>query len=197
MASANTPPTPAPLPSGKEPALRLLVLDDLQFDRLLVRRVCERMGMDLVIDEANSLRELAHRLTRRTYDLILIDHWLPDGDGLTALRMVQDNPENCHTITIIVTRDANPSLASAALKRGCSDYFEKDLLSPQALQSAIERATRLRRKTMPSDAAALPGPPSAPQGPPDKARPQAGRTKQMWPVRHPPANDPDHTAPLE
>jgi len=148
MPIQNLPPLPEPLPAGSEPSLRLLVLDDLQFDRRLVRRMCERMGLDVIIDEANSLRELAQRLPTRRYDLILIDHWLPDGDGFSALKMVQDDPQNCHSITIVVTRDANPALATAVLRSGCSDYMEKDQLSPLSLQRALQSAVRARESQL-------------------------------------------------
>jgi len=62
----------------------ILVVDDDKSLRGLIRRMLEPEGFE--VDEAPDGRAALKAFRARTYDLILCDLFMPDGDGLELLR---------------------------------------------------------------------------------------------------------------
>lgn len=65
-----------------EPSMpRVLIVDDDRFDRMQIVRALERANLPVRCDEAASLAEARQKLMAAIYDVILLDHHLPDGHG--------------------------------------------------------------------------------------------------------------------
>ena len=73
----------------------------------------------------------------KTFDLILSDLRLPDGDGIIFLTWLREN--NIMTHLIIMTRYSDVQTAVLAMKLGASDYLQKPI-NPTILQQKIEMA---------------------------------------------------------
>lgn len=58
---------------------RVLVVDDEALMRTMAQVICNRLGHEVVL--AGSIAE-ALRLGRDPVDVVLLDVWLPDGNGL-------------------------------------------------------------------------------------------------------------------
>ena len=131
----------------------VLYADDEPGLRRLVERGLSAQGIRAVTVE-NGLAAI-ERLKIEEFDVVALDHFMPELDGLEALKIIQDMPN--HPPVIIVTGAQDSTIAVSALKAGAFDYVLKDAsghfvpLLLAALSSAAE-AMRLRRGKEAADA---------------------------------------------
>lgn len=134
--------------SGSGPTLeRVLLVEDSPFDTV---RSCELLGNGtaeaFALDCCESLRDALEALSRRDYDVVLLDLNLPDSAGLDTLRRLQRRHTDVPVVVMTMVDDAD--VAVAALNAGAQDYVikaEADASSlRRALRYAIERNRTLR-----------------------------------------------------
>jgi DNA-binding response OmpR family regulator len=75
-------------------------------------------------------------------DIVLLDHQLPDANGLDVLETVRARPNP--PAVVVITAHGNESLAAAALRLGADDYLAKDQSLLEMLPQVLERARRNR-----------------------------------------------------
>ena len=80
----------------------------------------------------------------KSFDLILSDLRLPDGDGIIFLTWLREN--NIMTPLIIMTSYSDVQTAVLAIKLGASDYLQKPI-NPTILQQKIDMAMSQPAKT--------------------------------------------------
>lgn len=139
-----------PIPFAKyEHPLRLLVIDDQEFDRKMIcARLREVSPDDATIIEAASgeeaLRAIAN--TPLPFDCVLIDMNLPDIHGVELTsRMLARNPELC---IVIITVEADMEKAIKCLKAGAEDFLIKGEYSNMGLYRSMRYAIERRRTTV-------------------------------------------------
>ena len=125
-----------PLPSS----ISALVVDDNNFDRKRVHRVCDDADLSIKINEVSSVAEMREALDAAKFDLVIVDYHLGEENGLIALEHIQSHPENGDAATIMIAGEGQAEIAVTALKRGCSDYIVKENLNPESLRRAIINA---------------------------------------------------------
>jgi CheY-like chemotaxis protein len=107
-------------PMGK----RILYIEDNAFNRILVRRVLEAVGMTVV--EADNARE-GIEIAKQTHpDLILMDLSMPEMDGLSAARAIRDIPVLNDVPVIALTANVMPDDRNRALEV-CDGYIPKPI----------------------------------------------------------------------
>ena len=119
--------------------LRILIVDDDPAMGTMVRHLIRVQGMPdprvvMTGGEALALRE--------PFDIVLLDHQLPDVTGLellASLRAGEGRPS-----VILITGNGDESLAAAALRQGADDYLIKDQSLPKLLPQVLERVRRTR-----------------------------------------------------
>ncbi len=131
--------------------LRILLIDDNPYDRLLAIRTLEREFSPVQVKQAIKAEEFASILEAGQFDLAITDYQLRWSDGLTVLQAIKarypDRP------VIMFTNSTTQEEAVEAMKSGLDDYVVK---SPQhyirlaaAARSALEQtATRQRAATL-------------------------------------------------
>jgi len=126
--------------------LRILYLEDDPKDAELVQASLEAEGMVCELTRADTQAGFLAFLQQGGFDLILADYTLPLFDGISALRIAQ---ENCPEVPFIfVSGTMGEELAIEALKQGATDYVFKTRLSRiapsvrRALREAEERSER-------------------------------------------------------
>ncbi|RLA81416.1 MAG: UDP-3-O-[3-hydroxymyristoyl] N-acetylglucosamine deacetylase [Deltaproteobacteria bacterium] len=87
-------------------------------------------------------REALEIYRREGADVVLLDIWMPDIDGLDLLRRIKDVDDGCPVI--MISGHATVSTAVKAMKMGAFDFLEKPL-SVEALLGTVERALRERK----------------------------------------------------
>ena len=117
--------------------LKILVLDDDEFDRRHVQRLSEEMELPTDIDEAVDLISLQEKLDSEIYDAILVDYRLSNGNGLDALDIIAAHRKNGAVAQIMVAGDPTYELAVQAMKHGCDEFLGKDKLNAMSMQKSV------------------------------------------------------------
>jgi len=127
---------------------RLLYIDDDHGLCRLAQRALSRRGFEVTC--AHGGADGVALATDTAYDLIAVDHYMPEMDGLATLRALRTLPSP--PPVVYVTGSEEGPVAVAALKAGAADYVVKtvgedffDLLAA-ALDNVRERAALERDK---------------------------------------------------
>ncbi|QDL91019.1 response regulator [Paroceanicella profunda] len=118
---------------------RCLLVEDSRFDRRRVQALAQSAQLDLEIVEASSLREARSHMSRDEFDLVLLDNFLPDGEGLVAIETFRAGEEGPVPV-ILLSGQSNSGMQQRAMDAGCSEYLQKDGLSGTVFREAVERA---------------------------------------------------------
>ncbi len=120
------------------PPVRLLLVEDEEFNRDLVRAVLSR-APDLKqarLVEAPNLAAARAALTAESFDVVLLDVQLPDGTGLSLAAELAEVPDVDRPAIVILTAGVLPEQRAAALAAGCNTFLEKPY-SPSRLLEVI------------------------------------------------------------
>ena len=112
---------------GADGALRLLVVDDDEFDRLAVRRLLKSADLRTVVDEAATPEETLERLASETYDCVLLDYYIPGVDGHALIRAISEAVPDVPVV--IFTGRGDEDVAVDLMKAGVADYLPKASLT--------------------------------------------------------------------
>lgn len=116
----------------------LLVDDDPDLVRLL-QHILTSHGIGTAKHVASGREALA---ALDGIDIVLLDHQLPDTNGLDLLDAIRTLP--APPAVVLVTGHGNESLAAEALRRGADDYLAKDADLTELLPQILERVRRTR-----------------------------------------------------
>ena len=117
----------------------LFVVDDEASARTTLALLLRRRGHR--VEEADGVASATKRLAAQTFDLVVTDLRMPDGDGLDVLQAARaqaDAPE-----VILLTAYAEWKSAKEAIRLGALDYFEKGQ-EPEELFHRIDNALASR-----------------------------------------------------
>ncbi|GGK70939.1 response regulator [Rufibacter glacialis] len=126
-----------------EPAVKLLIVDDDEVDRLIIKRSLRTAQVEALLTNTALGSEALEALARETFDFIFIDFMLPDMNGLELLQKIRER--GITTPVQIVTSQGDERIAVEAMKTGASDYLPKTLLTPEGISQSIRSAIRLHR----------------------------------------------------
>lgn len=114
----------------------ILVVDDEQDIRQLVSEILEDEGYEVAM--AENATEARRQKNQRMPNLILLDIWMPDSDGITLLReWVAEDDQLCPVI--MMSGHGSVESAVEATRLGAYDFLEKPL-SMAKLLLIVERA---------------------------------------------------------
>lgn len=123
-----------------EPPAYVLLIEDDPEDSELIRFTLERAGMR--VSSVFSMAEARHALAIGSYEILVLDRKLPDGDGLDLLPLArQKDPD---AVGIVVTAYASAEAAVTALRCGAYDFLTKPFPS-EVLVAAVRRAAERHR----------------------------------------------------
>jgi signal transduction histidine kinase len=125
------------LPKMKSP-LRILYLEDDPGDAELVQETLAGDGIECQITRVETKADFITALEQGGFDLILADYTLPSFDGLSALKIAQQDWP--HVPFVFVSGTSGEEVAIEALKIGATDYVFKNRL-PRIVLS-VQRALR-------------------------------------------------------
>ena len=105
---------------------RILVVDDLDMNRELVRTILEATGH--AVEEAAGGAEAVDAARRRPFDLILMDLQMPGMDGLTAARAIRGEASlNSRTPIVALSANVLPEHAAASAAAGMEGHIGKPI----------------------------------------------------------------------
>ncbi len=129
--------------------MRILVVDDEENIRTIIKRSFQKEGF--IVSTASSGNEALKELSRSSFDLVITDLRMPDGDGITLLKQIHSlYPE---TMVMVITAYASTESAIEAMKAGAIDYIIKPInieelriIVRNALEKKILKEENLRLK---------------------------------------------------
>ena len=124
------------------PAARILVVDDEEWNRDLCSRRLERSGF--LVRSASSGLAAFQALERNQYDLLLLDHMMPEMSGFEVLKRLRQGDGSEDLAIIMLTAETSGTKIAEALEAGADDYITKPVDYPAAL--ARIRAQLARRQ---------------------------------------------------
>jgi two-component system cell cycle response regulator DivK len=125
---------------GVTPSARILLIEDNELNRDMLRRRLERRGY-AVAEAVDGLGGLA-AAKASVPDLVLMDLRLPDIDGREVTRRLRADPATAGVPVIALTAHAMEGDREAALEAGCDDYDTK----PVDLSRLVGKIEALLRK---------------------------------------------------
>jgi CheY-like chemotaxis protein len=105
--------------------IRLLIVDDNPVNRLLARRMAERLGHQPEI--AASGPEALEMVQQNDYDVILMDFIMPGMDGLETTRRIRALDLTRQPRIVALTANAFPEDRAKALDAGMDGFMSKPL----------------------------------------------------------------------
>src|SRR5438094_6133269 len=118
----------------------LLVVDDEPSILTTLQKALSLEGFG--VDVAGGVKVAEERLGRRTYDMVLLDVSLPDGDGVSLLERLRAGGND--TPVVMMSGHATIDAAVRATRLGAIDFLEKPL-STDRLLLVVENTLRLVR----------------------------------------------------
>ncbi|MCH5264663.1 MAG: response regulator [Lachnospiraceae bacterium] len=118
------------------PEAVVLVTDDNAMNRKVFINLLKSTG--ITTEEASCGMECIERTKKKHYDIIFLDHMMPDLDGIETLhRILQDNDNPCRTSPIIaLTANAIVGAKEMYLSEGFHDFLSKPI-DPDELEKMI------------------------------------------------------------
>ena len=116
---------------------RVLVVEDNDRNRKLVRTVLEHAGFEVV--EAETGEQGVAIAAEANPDLVLMDVQLPGIDGHDALRLLRSGEETRHLPIVAVTAFAMKGDDARALEQGFDGYIQK----PISVRSLVDQVRNL------------------------------------------------------
>ncbi|EHQ51270.1 Fis family transcriptional regulator [Ectothiorhodospira sp. PHS-1] len=121
----------------------ILVVDDEPDIRTLVQEILEDEGY--VVAVAGTVEEAREQRRQRRFDLILLDIWMPDGDGISLLKEWSEAGGQPSPV-IMMSGHGSVETAVEATRLGAYDFLEKPL-SMAKLTLTVERTLEADRLT--------------------------------------------------
>ncbi len=109
------------------PGMKVLIVDDNVINRKVARGFLKNYAFDLT--EAESGPEAIERVRSDRYDLIFMDHMMPDMDGVEATEIIRrDCGENgTAPVVVALTANAMEGMREHFLEHGFQDFIAKPL----------------------------------------------------------------------
>src|SRR5512140_562350 len=126
---------------------RILVVDDEADIRELVRDILSEEGY--TVEAAANAAEARASCAKQAPDLVLLDIWMPDTDGISLLREWQKG-QSLAAPVVMMSGHGTVETAVEATRLGAVDYVEKPLSLTKLLrtvQRALEEGKRRQRVT--------------------------------------------------
>jgi DNA-binding NtrC family response regulator len=122
------------------PLEKVLIIEDEAVVCNLLTEIFARRKCTVVT--APTLREAEAAVTRDSFDLILLDIRLPDGDGQKFLEHLAALPER--PITIVITGHGSVESAVACIRAGATDYLVKPF-TPSQIDMILKKVQSLQQ----------------------------------------------------
>lgn len=116
----------------------VLVVDDNLVNRKVAKGFLRPYGFH--IDEAGSGREAVDMVSQTRYDIIFMDHMMPEMDGIEAVQIIRRDCGENGTLPVIIALTANAmeGVRELFLQQGFQDFITKPL-DKKALNEALLR----------------------------------------------------------
>ena len=123
-------------PLFKAPEAKVLIVDDNDINRVLEAMLLKET--EVITNQVSGGKQMLEELTRNSYDVVLLDHIMPDMDGVEALRRARqiERVKNASTSFIAITANALSGAREEYLRQGFDDFGSKPV-NGRRLEEAV------------------------------------------------------------
>lgn len=116
------------------PDARVLAVDDNGSNLIVIQEFLK--GTSIKLDVVSSGGEAVRKCEAYKYDVILMDHMMPDPDGIATMHMIRESKGGLNESTpqIILTANAIKGSKESYLNEGFENYLSKPVSSKQLLR---------------------------------------------------------------
>ena len=123
--------------------LRILIAEDHPVNRRLLRELLLKFGY--AADVAENGIEAFEAVVKNQYDLVFMDAQMPEMDGMTAARLIQQIlPEDALPYLVAVTAFVQPGFEQECRNAGMQDYIAKPISEADIRRVLFDPDSRLR-----------------------------------------------------
>lgn len=120
---------------------KILLADDDQNSRMILRRVLSKRGYEVI--EASNGREALETAKKIQPDVMIVDWTMPEMDGEELSRAIRNDPKLKYTYIIMLTGKGDLNDEIRGLKAGADDYLTKPAPHAEIL-ARVESGIRVR-----------------------------------------------------
>ncbi|MBQ7582881.1 MAG: response regulator [Lachnospiraceae bacterium] len=104
---------------------RVLIVDDVKMNVLVFKGLLR--GSEMTIDCAYSGAEAIEMTEKSKYDIIFMDHLMPEMDGIETFHRIREDEKNINrdTPVVVLTANAIVGMRSSYLEEGFAEYISK------------------------------------------------------------------------
>lgn len=128
--------------------MKILIVEDDPMVGRINKQFAEKTGLAGDVVVTDGVEKARQALKGETFDLVLLDVYLPDARGTDLLHWIRK--EDLPVSVILITADRNPRTIEQALNLGAADYLVKPF-TYERFAEALERA-RKRKEVLHSSA---------------------------------------------
>ena len=118
--------------------MRILVAEEDRDFIEMIKTSLLQTGDQYHVEAVSSGDDCLKKLTGEKYDILLLDHSLPDGNGLEWLRRF--NQMGIGIPTVFVTAKGDPQMSIQAMQEGVFDYINRSAECAKAFPFVVNRA---------------------------------------------------------
>ena len=119
----------------KAPHAKILVVDDVAMNRKVITKLMSPSNMK--IDSAEDGIRALEMIKSNTYDLIFLDHMMPEMDGIETLQHIKEMGIT-EVLVIMLTANAVPGIKEMYLESGFNDYLAKPVTEDALIQCCLK-----------------------------------------------------------
>ncbi|RLJ71552.1 two-component system NtrC family response regulator [Hydrogenivirga caldilitoris] len=102
-------------------SVKVLIVDDEEGIRDSLSEILKEEGYR--VSSASTLSEAKQRITEEFFHVVVLDVWMPDGDGIDFIEVLKElSPD---TVVVVITGHGNVEMAVRAIRNGAYDFIEK------------------------------------------------------------------------
>ena len=128
---------------------RILIAEDTEITRAIVRRMLEKLGFHRIVEAANGnhawtlLEQAAKHGT--PFELVVADWVMPGLSGLDLLKRMQDTPELSHAAFLMLTSHQEREQVVEAIRAGVTSYLAKPFTA-SSVEKKLKEAWEFAKK---------------------------------------------------
>jgi len=131
-----------PADDTHRPTHRLLIVDDVEDNREILRRRLEREGYE--VESAANGRQALELVREQRFDLMLLDILMPEVDGYEVLEELKQDPNTRDIPVIMISALDDMASVVRCIERGAEDHLPKPF-DPVLLRARISASLEKKR----------------------------------------------------
>lgn len=118
--------------------IRVLIVDDAAFMRMMLSNICRENGFNVVAEADNGLNAI-EKYKEHKPDVVLMDITMPEMNGIEAVKVIKQMDNSAKVI--MCSAMGQQSMVIDAIQAGASDFIVKPL-QPDRVLDALKRISK-------------------------------------------------------